>query len=489
MKIIYAESWFKQVLNAMDDMVLVKGEKSKLLWANNSFLSYYGMSEDELYNIVDGEHSDPDDTLQYVRDDKYVFDKNRTLKVSSEPVTDFAGTTRYFHTIKSPIFDNTGKTIRSVGISRPIEDKGTINLSKEVRSSRKDFINFQKQFINNVKIPSLFLDAQNRVITASESFSKLFKISANYFIDKQAIEIFPDLDDFNLGKGINFYAAIKTSHMGIEMQGDLTISPWNFSENETGGNLLLFKNRTEEIAIFKQLEEEKKRGIVDDRLRSLGVLSAGIAHEINNPLTIIIGLIQNIEVLKRDEIKNTGILDDLSKIKKHSFRISNIVKGLQSLSRNNISDDFEENSISGIINNACALCAGEIKSQGIKIVIPPENDIKIICNPGQIIQVMFNLLTNAICEIKDNENPWIKVEIQEEDQNVLINVIDSGTGLSSEVVNKIFDPFFTTKAPGSGTGLGLGISKEIIIQHQGELYLNESHSNTMFTIQLKRVST
>jgi two-component system phosphate regulon sensor histidine kinase PhoR len=489
MKIIYDEGWFKQVLNAMDDMVLVKGEKSKLLWANNSFISYYGMSEDELYNIVDGEHRDPDDTLQYVKDDKYVFDKNRTLEVPSEAVTDSAGTTRYFHTIKSPIFDNTGKTIRSVGISRRIKDVDTIKLSKEVRSSRKNFINFQKQFISNVKIPSLFLDAQNRVITASKSFTKLFKTSDNFFIDMQAIEIFPDLDDFKFEKDMNFYAAIKTSHMGIEVQGDLTISPWNFSEDETGGHLLLFKNRTEEIATFKQLEEEKKRGIVDDRLRSLGVLSAGVAHEINNPLCIIIGLIEKIEVLNRDQIKNTGILDDLAKIKKHSFRISNIVKGLKSLSRNNVFDGLKENSISGIINDACALCAGAIKLQGIKIVIPPENEIKINCNPGQITQVIFNLLTNAIYEIKDNENPWIKVEIQEEDQNVLINVIDSGTGLSSEIVNKIFDPFFTTKPPGSGTGLGLGISKEIIIQHQGELYLNESHSTTMFTIQLGRAST
>ena len=109
----YSAEWYQQVLNALRDLVLVKGARSKLLWANKAFLDYYGMTEEDLYQIVDAPHSDPDDTLQYVIDDQKVFDLRDHYNIPSEAVTDALGKVRRFHTIKSPILEE-GQVIRTV---------------------------------------------------------------------------------------------------------------------------------------------------------------------------------------------------------------------------------------------------------------------------------------------------------------------------------------------------------------------------------------
>lgn len=114
---------FLQILDAIDDMVLVKGPKSRLLWANAAFRKYYGMSNEELSGIIDAPFSEPDYTQQFVRDDRYVFETGKTIHIPQELVNRHDGVTRIFNTVKSPIFDEEGKVVMSVGISRDITDR------------------------------------------------------------------------------------------------------------------------------------------------------------------------------------------------------------------------------------------------------------------------------------------------------------------------------------------------------------------------------
>ena len=117
------EESFKQILNALGDMVLVKGTESKLLWANQAFCDYYNMTNEQLHGLIDSHHGSPDMTQQYVIDDAKVFNSGKSLDIPCEPVTRHDGVVRMFHTLKTPIFDESGKVTMTVGISRDITSR------------------------------------------------------------------------------------------------------------------------------------------------------------------------------------------------------------------------------------------------------------------------------------------------------------------------------------------------------------------------------
>ncbi|NQE35907.1 PAS domain S-box protein [Microcoleus asticus] len=118
-----SEEKYHQILDSIGDMVLVKGPQSKIVWANKAFRDYYGMTEEELQDIVDAPFADPDNTLQYIKDDAFVFDTGRTLQISEEPVTRHDGEVRLFSTIKTPICNEHGQVVMTVGVSRDMTER------------------------------------------------------------------------------------------------------------------------------------------------------------------------------------------------------------------------------------------------------------------------------------------------------------------------------------------------------------------------------
>ncbi|MEG3924993.1 MULTISPECIES: PAS domain S-box protein [unclassified Microcoleus] len=118
-----SEQKYHQILDSIADMVLVKGPQSKIVWANQAFRDYYGMTQEELQDIVDAPFADPDNTLQYVRDDGFVFDTGHTLQISEEPVTRHDGEVRLFSTVKTPIRNADGQIVMTVGVSRDMTER------------------------------------------------------------------------------------------------------------------------------------------------------------------------------------------------------------------------------------------------------------------------------------------------------------------------------------------------------------------------------
>jgi PAS domain S-box-containing protein len=129
------EVQFRQILDAIPDFVIVKGPRSKLVWGNKSFRDYYGMSNEELQGIIDAPFNEPDYTQQYIRDDQQVFETQKTLEIREEPVVRKDGVVRYFHTVKSPIFDEDQHATHLVAVSRDITDsKETASLLEQQRA-------------------------------------------------------------------------------------------------------------------------------------------------------------------------------------------------------------------------------------------------------------------------------------------------------------------------------------------------------------------
>lgn len=223
------------------------------------------------------------------------------------------------------------------------------------------------------------------------------------------------------------------------------------------------------------------------RMSELGLMAAGVAHEINNPLMVIRG---RAEVL-RMKLKSGVTLDTASlestceSIEKSVERVAKIIQGLKHLSRDGNADPFIAVSLDSIIQEIYVFCKERLEksSIGFRIIgVNPKMLIK--CRSVQIGQVLVCLIGNSIDAISDLGDKWISIVAADHPDHVEIRIVDSGKGIDKAVARRMMQAFYTTKAVGRGTGLGLSISQSIIEQHHGELkYLpDQPHTTFMMTI-------
>lgn len=247
------------------------------------------------------------------------------------------------------------------------------------------------------------------------------------------------------------------------------------------GNEIIF------FSVCKDLTELKQREIQDihnSKLISMGVMSAGIAHEINNPLAIISG---SLNMLEKNMDNPEKVLKLIEVIKKSTERICKIVKGLKKYSRNSSTAEYKNHNLSEIVKEALILTEIKAKNENVSVIFQPECDYVIHCDEIEIEQVLINLINNSIDAIRGCENKWVRIEMRDQQNECVLKVIDSGPGVPEELKNSIFDPFFTTKEVGQGTGLGLSITKAILEKHDAKIFLANDGINTCFEIHFKRV--
>jgi signal transduction histidine kinase/CheY-like chemotaxis protein len=222
-----------------------------------------------------------------------------------------------------------------------------------------------------------------------------------------------------------------------------------------------------------------------EKLATLGKLIAGIAHEINNPLTAILG---GASVLAYD-IENPEHKETLEAIAHEAQRAADLVKNLLAFSRRQ-SGNMQVRAISDIIRDTCGLVRHQLKLKNIRLTVGvPDKSPLVKVNSLQIEQVILNLINNAehAIEMEGRSDGNITVEVEEEQDTVTIHIIDNGIGMPTEVRDSIYDPFFTTKEVGKGTGLGLSIAQGIIHAHQGKIVCSSGlHAGAVFTVILPR---
>lgn len=217
-----------------------------------------------------------------------------------------------------------------------------------------------------------------------------------------------------------------------------------------------------------------------NKFYSLGLISAGIGHEINNPLAIIMGKTDllmkkiNMNTMTSDQITN-----ELDKIKKTSERIAEIVAHLKVFSRDSKNDDFSNVSCEKILVMTLDLCRERMLLNDVQLKLNIENDIVLSGNESQLMQVILNLITNSFDAIEFSAVKWIEITLKSN----RIYIKDSGHGILEKHFSQLMNPFFTTKPPGKGVGLGLSISKSIIESHHGKLIYDPSSLNTCFIIE------
>ena len=249
------------------------------------------------------------------------------------------------------------------------------------------------------------------------------------------------------------------------------------ASKRTDGKVGGFEGIAKDITHRKEMEQQLLQA---DRLASLGELSAGVAHEVNNPLGMILGYTQ---LLLRNEPDNTQDYEDLKTIEKHARNCKRIVEDLLKFARS-VETTKGVLQVNDLLREVISVVEHQFKLDNVTIETELDDSIPLLCADGEKLkQVFMNLLMNAKQAMAGQGQIQISTAHDSFRNEVTIVVADTGSGIPAEISNKIFDPFFTTKPTGQGTGLGLSVSYGIIKDHHGGIELQSTAGEgSTFTI-------
>ena len=244
-----------------------------------------------------------------------------------------------------------------------------------------------------------------------------------------------------------------------------------FAVRDDSGRVLYIDGIMDDITERNQIEERQKQLqqelYLSSRLASVGELAAGVAHEINNPLTGIMGFSERLLRKSTDETAR----QDLERIYDESKRAAKIVKNLLTFARRHESKR-EYSDVNHILQKALELRAYELRTSNIELAVTLAPDLpKVMVDPYQIQEVFLNIILNAeqaMAEMK--ERGKLTIKSQEINDRIRVCFTDNGPGIPVEHLDKLFDPFFTTRGNRGGTGLGLSICHGIVTEHGGNIY-------------------
>ncbi|MEO5970687.1 MAG: ATP-binding protein [Bdellovibrionia bacterium] len=238
------------------------------------------------------------------------------------------------------------------------------------------------------------------------------------------------------------------------------------------------------------IKEQQTKLIRAEKMAALGTMCAGIAHEINTPLTIISLTLEQLQEIAESEpaVKSSIVKELTEKLKNTTDRIAGIIRGMLTFSSpNSQQNNLKSTDIKQIIKDTLGLCEQRFENSDIKLTYSQIDSSELTCRVVEIVQAILNLLNNAfdaVSELPELDEKWVRIDVCNRNEYVEIAVTDSGKGIPATVRDHIFNPFFTTKDIGSGTGLGLSITKGIIDSHCGSLFVDVNNPNTRFVIRL-----
>lgn len=255
-----------------------------------------------------------------------------------------------------------------------------------------------------------------------------------------------------------------------------------------------------DITERKDLENQKERAIKElkdiqlslvhnEKMRSLGEMAGGIAHEINNPLAIIDGFCtSSLKLVRKNVFDRDRFTSNLEKIRETVTRIGNIVNSLRKISRNDEKEISEDFYLSDVVNDVIALCYEKFKGEGIEVQSSISEDCKVHFSKVVLSQALLNLLLNSRDAMMEGNCPTRILTIKgfSKGKHFHLEICDTGPGIPDELVSQIFVPFFTTKPVGKGTGIGLSLSKSMIEHQGGEMSLKMSKPHACFEILIPR---
>lgn len=272
-------------------------------------------------------------------------------------------------------------------------------------------------------------------------------------------------------------------------QASIALRKAQITERLRKSNAELEQRSKELEASIVELKSTQRQLIQASKLASMGTLTAGIAHEINNPLAGIKLFAQNTKRAQTTgNLKPEKMIENLEKISSLVDKAAKIIEHLRTFSRQ-ATGHMELIRVNQAVEDSLSMLSEQLKLQNIEIHLQlDENLPQVRGDTNQIEQVVLNLITNARDSLDRAEKKEISLRTYQDNGSVVIEVVDSGSGIPSEIIENVFDPFFTTKPVDKGTGLGLSISHGIVELHGGEIEVESTpDKGSIFRVKLPAV--
>jgi signal transduction histidine kinase len=247
----------------------------------------------------------------------------------------------------------------------------------------------------------------------------------------------------------------------------------------------LLKNRLD-ISMDQMIKDRNEKLLSQSKFSELGMMSAGIAHEINNPLAVIQARTTQLLRIYRNPEKQNEVADGLQQILYTSERINRTIQGVREFVHQDDRGPVSEIPLKNMIDDVMAFTGQRMKNHGVNLRFYGLDNYAVAGNKVQIEQIILNLLNNSFDAIEFLSDKWIEVSAHPHNDMIRIYFKDSGHGIPPEVAARMMDPFFTTKDVGKGTGLGLALAQGIAEKHGGSLQYLPDCAHTTFMLELPR---
>jgi PAS domain S-box-containing protein len=321
---------------------------------------------------------------------------------------------------------------------------------------------FSENIVESLNVGVLAVDLGGIVESWNTRMEQLFGVARAQAVGRQLHSILPSglASEIVARKDEEQITGIykqRLDYQGRSLTLNISITPLVSKSGERIGRLILFDDITQRERMEEQMTQTEK-------LTSMGLLAAGVAHEVNTPLAVISNYIQMLAKQMPEGDPRQSIID---KIVKQTFRASEIVNNLLNFSRTGVAD-LADVDVNRVVEETLSLLAHPLKTSRIQVVkqlgdtLPPVRG-----SANKLQQVFLNLFLNARDAMPTGG--MLEVRTAAHNGSVEVEIADTGAGISRDHINRIFDPFFTTKASGRGTGLGLSVSYGIIKEHAGKI--------------------
>lgn len=347
---------------------------------------------------------------------------------------------------------------------------------------------FESAFKNS-SIGMALVGPDGRWLDVNPSLCKLLGYSEEEML-QMTFQCVTHPEDKCIGRALvkDFLSGKISSHVSekryIHKNGDVIWAQLTSSAIIENGEFRLFVSQIQDITERKKASQ---RIATASKMAALGEMAAGIAHEINNPLTVIEG---NTSILKM-KLRALGhsdadIMNRLERISSTVARISSIIAGMRNFSRKS-KNTVEDAQLKVIISETLNLCREKMVNSAVDLNVKVDPKFEVRCNHLELSQVILNLVNNAHHAVVNADTKRkISIQAKENTKNIEIHIADSGPGIPLENRAKIMKPFFTTKPLGAGTGLGLSLSKEMMERMGGSLTLDETKQETTFVLKVPK---
>lgn len=469
-----SEHFHKVIFESSDDAFVIVDEKEEAIYSNPKFHKLLGFSSNDLsdknyYELV---YEKKENFSSILSSNEIVFPVETRLKRKEGTPVDVEVA------VSSIIIKNSPCRLERY---TDLSDKKKAEI--KIRESHERFLSIFQSAEDII----LTVD-KNGIVQSINNFGVSYSGKQIEDIEGNHIkEVFELKEDHLLLKMINEVITNgnkRVDEISLKEKNYLNIAVTRMIDNTSGESVALVIGR--DITTIKELEEEARKNQLQlqqaDKLASLGLLVAGVAHEINNPVSFISFNVPYIEqyfneifpLLDAHAVNNPGykianvdyklfkkdIKDMLSDLYEGAQRITGIVADLKTFSKMETENENTFVKVDEIVNSTMRLLQPAIKKKSASIKFETEKDYSIKGNKQKIGQVIINLLTNSLDAVEEGKGEII-VSVNKKKNNLLISVKDNGAGISKKDAQMIFDPFFTTKSFTGGTGLGLSVAKSI----------------------------